>query len=261
MKKALIRRIATLILTVSAIAFALGSAAVPVYAAASDYGMSVTKMYFYYAKDSETNKFNMYYQFKFGATGNYDVSYTIKLLDSGGNKVTGWDGETYKAGANNKWFRLNFNDCNGRLTTGSQYTVRVTGECVAGGKTQSYYWDYTFTHDTSINDYSFEDLGMNAKKSYIEYDYGDFNTKLLLSANKGNDVNFVVELLDTKNNVAQRWNKVTISAWNTDKGYTFNTKGLALWDVGTYIYRVRCWVPFDTGVSRYGYWDFKYTVN
>jgi hypothetical protein len=142
------------------------------------------------------------------------------------------------------------------LTEGKTYTFRLTGKCVADGKTQSFTWDYKFTHCPFINDYDMEEYGMYIEYE-IEHDFGDVLTTMLFYALSDFDIKYRVELLNTDKSVLKSWDTITVKS-ETYKENSFNASLRKLLNnnitEGPYPYKVYAWVELTEediyGISR-----------
>lgn len=205
---------------------------VPASAAdASDYGMYVRCWERYLSKDG-----TLYFNFVFGATKSWDVSYTAKLLDSDGKTVAAWTktSKTILGGSDKQFYRYMFEDADDTLKVGNTYTFRVYGKCLANGKEQNFNWDYSVKYRNDLNTYSSSAYGMGATYKFYEYDYGDISFLLWLSASKDYDVTYKVRLVNPDGKSVYFWNDITIKSGTSDKKYTYNTSYAPVRDAGAY---------------------------
>jgi len=228
-------------------------------AAAADYGISVRKWTFHYYVRNE-NELRLGFHFVVSASKRYDVTYSAKVLDSGGKQVTSWKGITIYGGNSLNYINFNMNKAAELLKSGSKYTIRITGKCVADGKEQSYYWDYEFTHTPNIHGFSAADYGKAISYKFLEYDYGDLVANFWLSANESYDVTYKVRVTDPEGRTIYTFSDVTVTAGTSEKKYKFSTKGLKIQRAGTYTFVVDGIVNFN-GVHNRHDWKFKYEHN
>ncbi|MDR1706008.1 MAG: hypothetical protein LBS19_15175 [Clostridiales bacterium] len=250
------KRLTALLLSVLTAIASLGLFSVPAMAAqSSDFGMYVRKYTFHYYSDAEKIGFHLV----LGAEKSYDVTYTVKLVDEAGTQLASWDPVTYYGG-NKRNFRIyNLTDTS-RLNWGEDYTLKVTGKCLANGKEQSFTWNFKFNHWPSVFNYTKEELGKAVKYEFLEYDYGDFAFNLWLSANEGYDATYKVRIIDPDGKTKYIFGDTNAAAWSGENKWKFSTKGMMADKAGEWTIRVDGMVDFD-GIHNMQYWNFKYNLN
>jgi hypothetical protein len=224
-------------------------------ARSSDFGMYVRKYTFHYYSEAEKIGFHLV----LGAEKSYDVTYSVRLVDSDGTQIASWDDVTYTGGKKRNFRIYNFTDAS-VLNWGEAYTLKVTGECLANGSEQRFTWNLDFVHWPDVFYLSQDELGMAVSYDFLEYDYGDFVFNLWFSANSDYSVVYKVRIIDPDGTTKYLFSDTEMDAWSGEKKWKFSSSGMKADKVGTWKIRVDATVDFE-GMHNMRYWEFKYDLN
>ncbi|MCL1997775.1 MAG: hypothetical protein FWG65_03315 [Turicibacter sp.] len=94
------------------------------------------------ANNSLTTRFSV----NLGRTGNRNITYTARILDSNGNIVVHWSqGITRTAETDRNWI-FTLPDTQSFLGAGQSYRFRVIGTVIVNGENRHFHRDFRFTH-------------------------------------------------------------------------------------------------------------------